>query len=220
EPEDGAQVEARGLVQRKPVGLGTGQCLFVRVDPALAEWLQPDPGKEALAGVGLSLDLERLLVEVKARMVVGPQNTLAQPRAEEPRRPGVAVLRVRVTRLGTVQLQPDGVVRTGLVKPFLECRIDHVVRRRHHIGEGPDLRDIIADTSKRSHIRHGVRCSVISSGEWRVNSGQSMADGKWQMPHAKRLPGLRWPLFPVSTRHYSDPQSGAHFPALEVLLLL
>ena len=42
--------------------------LFVRVDPALAEWLQADPGKEALAGVGLSLDLERLFVEVKERM--------------------------------------------------------------------------------------------------------------------------------------------------------
>ena len=84
EPEDGAQVEARGLIKREPVGLGSGQCLFVRVDPALAEWLQPDPGKEALAGVGLSPDLERLLVEVKGRMVVGPQNTLAQPRRRNP----------------------------------------------------------------------------------------------------------------------------------------
>src|SRR5271157_4715838 len=60
-----------------------------------------------------------------------------------------------------------------------------------------------------------------------ANGGWQMANGKWQMPHAKRLPGLHWPLAtlscfhsPLVTRHYSDPQSGAHFPALEVLLLL
>ncbi len=40
-------------------------------DLALAEGLQPDPGKEALACVCVSLDLECLFVEVKGRMVVG-----------------------------------------------------------------------------------------------------------------------------------------------------
>src|SRR5208337_4015151 len=49
-----------------------------------------------------------------------------------------------------------------------------------------------------------------------------MADGRWHMPNGAPVFTGHWPLFPVSTRHspLATIQSGAHFPALEVLLLL
>src|SRR5208337_3688836 len=61
--------------------------------------------------------------------------------------------------------------------------------------------------------------SPVFTGHWPVNSGQSTADGGWQMANAtwqtaprSSLATGHWPLATI--------QSSAHFPALEVLLLL
>ncbi len=76
EPEDRAQVEPGGVVEGQPVGLGAGQRLLVRIDLPLAERLEPHPRQEALAGVRFALDLERLLVDVKCRVIVLAEDAL------------------------------------------------------------------------------------------------------------------------------------------------
>jgi len=65
-PEDRAEVEPGRVVEGQSIGLGAGEGLLVRIDLALAERLQPDPGEETPAGMRLALDLERLLIDVEA----------------------------------------------------------------------------------------------------------------------------------------------------------
>ena len=60
EAEDRAEVVLGRVEEGQAVGLGAGEGLLVGVDLPLAERLEPDPGQEPLAGVGLALDLEGL----------------------------------------------------------------------------------------------------------------------------------------------------------------
>ena len=54
EAEDRAEVVPGRIEEGEAVGLGAGERLLVRIDPPLAERLEPDPGQEPLAGVGLA----------------------------------------------------------------------------------------------------------------------------------------------------------------------
>src|SRR5208283_1256945 len=61
----------------------------------------------------------------------------------------------------------------------------------------------------------------MADGKWQMADGKwQMANGKWQTASRSSLATGYFSLFPLATRHYSDSQSGAHFPTLEVLLLL
>ena len=78
----------------------------------------------------------------------------AQPVLEKPGRAGIAVVGPGVAGLLPVQLQPDDVVRAGLVEPVLQGRVDHVVGGGDHVGQRPHACDVVADPAERTHIGH------------------------------------------------------------------
>ena len=127
EAEDRAEVEPGGVEERQAVGLGAGEGVLVRIDPARAERFEADPGEEPLAGVGLALDLEGLAVEVVRRVGVLAEDAAPEPLLEEAGGPGVAVRLGRIAGLLAVQLEADDVVGAGIVKLVLEGGVDHVV---------------------------------------------------------------------------------------------
>ena len=73
---------------------------------------------------------EHLVVDVDRRVALGEQHALAEPVAQEPRGPRVAVVVLVVARLVLVEDQPDDVRRMLLVELVLQRGIDDVVRRR------------------------------------------------------------------------------------------
>ena len=160
EAEDGTEIETGRVVEGQAVGLGAGEGLFVGVDLALADRLEANPRQESLARVLFAVDFEGLVVDIERRVVVLAENPLAQPVLEEPGGPRVAVDRAAVARLIAVELQADDVVRAGLVEPVLQGRVDHVVRRRNHVGQGADACDVVTDTAKGMHVRHRLIISM------------------------------------------------------------
>ena len=164
ETEHRAQVEAGGLVKCQPVGFRAGHGLLMRIDLALADRLEPHPRQEPLARMLRSIDQERLLIDVKSRMIFLAENALAEPILENPLGAGIAIKRARVTGLVPVQLQADHVIGTGLVEPVLEGLVDDVIGGRHDVGQRSHACDIIAGPAKRAHVSH---CSLVPLGKVR-----------------------------------------------------
>ena len=154
EAEDRAEVEPGGVIERQAVGLGAGEGLLVREDLPLAERLQPDPGEEPAAGVASPLDLEGLLVDVEGGWSSSRRMPSRRQSLQESRGPGVAVWARCVAGFLAVQLQADDVVRAGVVEPVLERRLDHVVGRRDHVGEGADPGHVVADPAEGMDLGH------------------------------------------------------------------
>ena len=91
---------------------------------------------------------KRLVVNVKRRVIVLAQDALAQPVLEKPAARAVSVCHAAVAGLIPVQLEPDDVIRAGLVELVLQAGVDHVVGRRHHVGERADTGHVVADTAE------------------------------------------------------------------------
>ncbi len=94
--------------------------------------------------------------DVEGRLGVLAQDPLAPPVLEELGGAGVAVSARGVARLLAIELQAHDVVGAGLVEPVLELGADHVVGRRHHLGEGADAGHLVPDASERADVGHGV----------------------------------------------------------------
>ncbi len=156
-PEDRAEVEPGRVVEGQPIGLGAGEGLLVRVDLALAERFEPDPGEETPPGMRLALDLERLLIDVERDVIVLAEQALSQPVLEESGGTRVTTLGRGIAGLCAVELQADRIVRAGLIEPVLQGRVDDVVGGSHHVRQRPDSCNIIADTAERTHVGHGER---------------------------------------------------------------
>jgi hypothetical protein len=153
------------VVERQAIGFGTSEGLVVRIDLPLADRFKPDSRHEALTRMDLPVDLERLMINVKRGVIVLAEDALTKPISEEPSRALIARPDAAISRLVSIQLEPDDVVGTGRVKLLLQRRGNNVVRGRDHIGQRADSRDIIADSPKRCYIRHRNR-SLFLERPW------------------------------------------------------
>ena len=77
--------------ESQAIRLGTGKRLFVGKDLSLAERLKPNPGQKTSPRMSLALDVKGLLIHVKGRVVLRPENPLTQPPAQERRGPRIAI---------------------------------------------------------------------------------------------------------------------------------
>ena len=76
----------------------------------------------------------------------------------EPLGPGVAVVGlVVVARLDPVEDQADDVVGMFAVELVLQLRADHVVGRRDHVAQRPDVAKVVAEAAKGLNFRHGTK---------------------------------------------------------------
>ncbi len=153
-PEDRARVVPGRAVERQPVGLRARKRLLVGIDLPLPERLEPDPRQETLPRVGGPQHRVALVVKVERGRGVLTQHAVAQPLVQEPPRAGVPVHGRIVTRLLTVKLEPDDVIRTRVVEPVLQCRIDHVVWRRHDVRQRADLGHVITNAAEGANVGH------------------------------------------------------------------
>ena len=179
EPEHRTEVESGRMIKCQPVSLRTRERLLVGIDLPLSDRLQANPGHEPLAGMGDPVDFKRLMINVKRRVIVLPQDALAQPVAQEPGGPLVAGFHPIVAGLVSVELEPDDVKGTRRVEAFLQGAVDHVVGRRHHVGQGADAGDIITDSAKGTHIGHRIRFLFSSlRGTWSARRSECQSREK------------------------------------------
>src|SRR4051812_39135494 len=77
--KDLAEVGAAGFPELKPVGFGAAMRLFVRMDIAFPEPLQPRSAHKSTASEPLAALLELLVVNVNGRVGLGEEDSLADP---------------------------------------------------------------------------------------------------------------------------------------------
>ena len=138
EPEDRAEVEPGGLVEGQPVGLRArrGSARAGRSSPGRTARAGPGPGSPCACASGPRPRTSARRRRARAGLPRGGSPC----RSQSWRKPAARVYRFSasdVAGLVPVQLQPDDVVRAGLVEPVLQGRVDHVIGRRHHVGQAP-----------------------------------------------------------------------------------
>ena len=159
----GVGVQAEHLTEVGPAGpgeeqtvlLGTRHRLLVGMDVAGAESLQADAGHDAAADVPRALDLELLMVDVKDGRRLLHDHPLLAPVAQEAGGPGVLVAPLVVPRLLAVELQADDVGGVLFVEPGLQGGVDDVVGGRDDLGQGADVRGVVAEAAKGRDGGHG-----------------------------------------------------------------
>ena len=162
--KDLAQVRLRGPREQQPVLLGAGHRLFVRVDVALAEPLQPAAAHEPAARVLAAGVAEDLVIDVDGRLRLLGQHAFLPPVLEEARGARVAVVLVVVARLLAVELQADEVGRVLLVELVLKLGVDHVIRRADDVRQRADVLEVVANAAEGLDVGHGG----VVSGRWSV----------------------------------------------------
>ena len=145
------QLEA---VQQRP-GVGA----LVRADGAGLVVLDPDPGEDAVAAVGVAVGRGVVLGHRPDRgLGVGDQHALRAPGVDRPRRLlvgvalGVAVGVGRVERFR--QVDRDRVVGRARQQPRPLGGVDHVVGRRRDRVQRADLVEVVVERVERAHVGH------------------------------------------------------------------
>ena len=146
EGKDGGEMGPGLFKQLQAIGLGRRESLLVGLDGPAAQGLQPHQGRQALAGVLLPLDLEVGLPIIKGRLRVPHQHLFPLPLPEQGGGPGVAVLQPIVPGQGLGQNQVDHVIGIPGRENLALGRLDHIIGRRHHLGQIRHLGGIIMQT--------------------------------------------------------------------------
>ena len=140
--------------EQQPVRLGAGHGLFVRIDLALAEALQPAACHEAAPGDGLAVEREHLVIDVDGCLGLAEQHTLVAPIAQKLGRAAVAIAVLVVAGLFAIEDQSHYVGGVLLVELLLQRRADHVVRRRHHVAQRADMAQVVTKSAEGLDVRH------------------------------------------------------------------
>jgi hypothetical protein len=128
EPKNLAKIRLRRSSQSQPIILRFGMSLLMRVDVSFAEPLQPNASHEAFADLGAPVDIELLLVCINRWIRFQLQCPISLPIPEDPGSSTVYLIRIRIRRLGPIQLQTQKIEGGEAVEMILKLAVDHVVR--------------------------------------------------------------------------------------------
>ena len=127
----------------------------MRVDPPLAESLEPAAGHEALPRKLLTAVAKDLMIDVNGRLRFGGQHAFAPPIREELSRPRIAIVCGIVPRLVAIEDQADDIRRVSFVELALQIGADHVVWRRHDLRQRSDVLEVVTQSAKGLNLGHG-----------------------------------------------------------------
>jgi len=126
----------------------------VREHLALSERFEPHASEEPTPRIRLPFDRVLLLVHVQPASGILVDHARGDPLAKRVRGAGVPVVRLVIARLVAREFEPDRVVWAGVVELLLERGVDHIVRRRDHIGERAHAPEVVPKPAKPPNISH------------------------------------------------------------------